>query len=141
MKGRDNIACHPCCSMIYVGGRFGCILLDREARFAIAVMDGGYISRKTLCGEVLKEYSEDRHGPIGLGWYCTGLDTPDLAGYHAGSNGHPRAFIAIKPHSRNVVALTGLNRSEKGAHDFGKLTIDLMAIVENRSTPEGQSTD
>jgi len=85
------------------------------------------------------QYSEDSHGLIGLGWYCKGLGTSDLAGYHAGSNGRPRAFPAIKPYKKNVVALTGLNRSEQGEHDFGKLTIDLMAMIEDRYVDESNS--
>jgi CubicO group peptidase (beta-lactamase class C family) len=110
--------------------------IKEMADFAIAVMDGEYISTQMLREEVLKQYAEDRHGPIGLGWYCRGFDTSDLAGYHAGSNGRPRAFLAIKPGKKNGVALTGLNRSEKGAHDFGSLTIDLMAIIEERYVGE-----
>lgn len=106
--------------------------IEDMARFANAVMEGRYISEDMLYQEVLKQYAEDRHGPIGLGWYCSGMDTLDVAGYHAGSNGRPRAFLAIKPRKKNAVALLGLNRSEKGAHDFGKLTIDLMAIIEGR---------
>jgi len=106
--------------------------IDNMARFAIGVMDGQYIPTDMLNDEVLKQYAKDQHGPIGLGWYCTNLGTPDLAGYHAGSNGRPRAFLAIKPHRKNAVALTGLNRSEKNTHDCGKLTIDLMAIIEER---------
>lgn len=106
--------------------------IEDMAHFALAVMDGRYISTDMLYQEVLKQYAEDRHGTIGLGWYCTGAGTLDVAGYHAGSNGRPRAFLAIKPHKKNAVALTGLNRSEKGAHDFGELTIDLMAMIENR---------
>jgi CubicO group peptidase (beta-lactamase class C family) len=113
--------------------------IEDMARFAIAVMDGRYISQEMLHEEVLKRYSEDSQGLIGLGWYCNGLGTSDLAGYHAGSNGRPRAFLAIKPYKKNAVALTGLNRSEKGAHDFGNLTIDLMAIIEDRYSDESDS--
>jgi CubicO group peptidase (beta-lactamase class C family) len=105
--------------------------IEDMARFAIGVMDGQYISTDMLCNEVLKQYAKDQYGTIGLGWYCTNLDTPDLAGYHAGSNGRPRAFLAIKPQSKNAIALTGLNRSKKNAQEFGALTIDLMAIIEN----------
>lgn len=106
--------------------------IEDMARFAIAVMDGKYISTDLLCNEVLKQYAKDQYGTIGLGWYYTNLDTPDLAGYHAGSNGRPRAFLAIKPNNKNAIALTGLNRSKKNTQEFGKLTIDLMAIIENR---------
>jgi CubicO group peptidase (beta-lactamase class C family) len=110
--------------------------IEDMARFANAVMEGRYISKDILYQEVLRQYAEDRHGPIGLGWYCTGVDTLDVAGYHAGSNGRPRAFLVIKPRKKNAVALLGLNRSEKGTHDFGQLTIDLMAIIEGRQTDQ-----
>lgn len=108
--------------------------IEDMARFAIRVMEGKYIDNDTLCNEILKEYAKNRFGSIGLGWYCTNLDSNDLAGYHAGSNGRPRAFLAIKPYKKNAVALTGLNRSEKNPQVFAELTIDLMAIIENRST-------
>jgi CubicO group peptidase (beta-lactamase class C family) len=106
--------------------------IEDMARFSIAVMNGRYISSDFLYDEVLKKYAEDRHGSIGMGWYCTGFDTNDLAGYHAGSNGRPRAFLAIKPYKKNVIAVTGLNRSAKNSQDFGQLTKDLMAVIENR---------
>jgi hypothetical protein len=95
-------------------------------------MDGRYIPTKMLRNEVLRQCTSDRDGAIGLGWYCTGMNAGELAGYHAGSNGKPRAFLAIKPHKKNAIALTGLNRAEKNPHDFGQLTIDLMAILEHR---------
>jgi CubicO group peptidase (beta-lactamase class C family) len=112
--------------------------IEDMARFAIAVMDGQYVSTDMLCNEVLKQYAKDQYGVIGLGWYCTNLDAPELAGYHAGSNGRPRAFLAIIPHKKNAIALTGLNRSKKNAQEFGELTIDLMAIIENRYTDDPQ---
>jgi CubicO group peptidase (beta-lactamase class C family) len=112
--------------------------IEDIARFAIAVMDGQYVSTDMLCNDVLKQYAKDQYGAIGLGWYCTNLDAPDVAGYHAGSNGRPRAFLAIKPHNKNAIALTGLNRSKKNRQEFGELAIDLMAIIENRYTDEPQ---
>ena len=108
--------------------------IEDMARFSIAVMEGKYISSDFLCNEVLKEHAKDRHGSIGLGWYCTGFNTHNLAGYHAGSNGRPRAFLAIKPYKHNAIAITGLNRSSKNAQDFGPLIKDLMAIIENRAS-------
>ena len=106
--------------------------IEDMAHFSIAVMNGKYISSDLLYNEVLTKHAEDRYGSIGLGWYCTGFNTDNLAGYHAGSNGRPRAFLAIKPYKKNAIALTGLNRSEKNAQDFGQLTKDLMAIIEKR---------
>jgi CubicO group peptidase (beta-lactamase class C family) len=100
------------------------------ARFAIGVMDGTYVSQETPREFVYKQYAKDEYGSICLGWYCTNLGSEELAIYHAGSNGRPRAFLAIKPHLGFAVAITGLNHSENGLHDFGNLTIELMDVLE-----------
>jgi hypothetical protein len=34
----------------------------------------------------------------------------------------------------STIAITGLNRSASNSQDFGQLTIDLMAIIENRDS-------
>jgi CubicO group peptidase (beta-lactamase class C family) len=115
--------------------------IEDMARFAMAVMDGQYIPTEMLENEVLEQYATDQYGAIGLGWYCTSLDTPDVAGYHAGSNGRPRAFLAIKPHRKNAIALTGLSRSKENVQDFWRLTIDLMAIIENRYAGDSDNKD
>jgi CubicO group peptidase (beta-lactamase class C family) len=100
------------------------------ARFAIGVMDGTYVSGETLSELVYRKYAQDETGDICLGWYCTNLRSDELALYHAGSNGRPRAFLAIKPTLGLAVAITGLNHSEGGQHDFGSLTIELMAALK-----------
>jgi CubicO group peptidase (beta-lactamase class C family) len=115
--------------------------IEDMSRFGIGVMEGKYFDNDILCNQVLKEYSKNRFGSIGLGWYCTNLDSEDLAGYHAGSNGRPRAFLAIKPYKKNAVALTGLCRSDKNPQVFSELTIDLMAIIENRDTDKPKVED
>jgi hypothetical protein len=102
------------------------------AKFAIGVMRGKYISIEILVDQVLKEYARTGNEIIGLGWYCLNVNQENVAGYHAGSNGRPRAFLATKPNQGSAVALTGRNKSTQGAHDFSALTIDLMAILENR---------
>jgi CubicO group peptidase (beta-lactamase class C family) len=101
------------------------------ARFAIGVMDGTYVSEETLRELVYRKYAQDESGDICLGWYCTNLGSDELALYHAGSNGRPRAFLAIKPYLGFSVAITGLNHSEDGQHDFGNLTIELMAALKD----------
>ena len=106
--------------------------IEDMAKFAIGVMNGTYVSKEILVNQVLKEYSRTGNEIIGIGWYCLNVNQENVAGYHAGSNGQPRAFLAIKPNQGNAVALTGKNKSEQGAHDLGALTIDLMAILENR---------
>ena len=52
----------------------------------------------------------------------------------------PRAFLVVKPHKKNAMALTGLNRSEKNPQQFAQLTIDLMAIIEKSDTDSTQNT-
>jgi len=105
--------------------------IDDMARFAIGVMKGQYYGTEVLFNEVLIRYADEQYGVVGLGWYVLNLDNPEnLAGYHAGSNGRPRAFLAIKPRQQNVVCITGLNKSSDGAHDFGNLAIDLMNTLE-----------
>ena len=110
------------------GGRVYSTIEDM-ARFAIGATDETYVTNELLYGTALKHYAEDASGEICLGWYGTNLDNDDLAAYHAGSNGRPRAFIAVKPIRKMAVALTGRNRSEQGSHDFGQLTIELMEIL------------
>lgn len=107
--------------------------IDDMALFGIGVMNGQYFSTDLLYDQVFKRYAEDSGETIGLGWYLLNLDDPDnLAAYHAGSNGRPRAFLAIRPKTQHAVAITGMNRSSDGAHDFGALTIELMGIIRNR---------
>lgn len=111
-------------------GQVGSTIGDM-ARFGQGVMAGTYISTNLLCEEVLKKHGKDRYGAIGLGWYCARSGEPDVSGYHAGSNGRPRAFLAIKPSRQAAVALMGLSHSEDGPHDFGQLAVDLMALLED----------
>ncbi len=107
--------------------------IDNMALFAIGVMNGQYVATDLLYDQVFKRYAEDSGETIGLGWYLLNLDDPDnLAAYHAGSNGRPRAFLAIRPNTQHAVAITGMNRSSEGAHDFSALTIELMGIIRNR---------
>jgi CubicO group peptidase (beta-lactamase class C family) len=101
------------------------------ARFAIGVMDGTYVSEDTLQELVYKKYAQDESGDICLGWYCTNLGSDELTIYHAGSNGRPRAFLAIEPYQGFAVAITGLNHWENSEHDFGDLAIELMAALKD----------
>jgi CubicO group peptidase (beta-lactamase class C family) len=100
------------------------------ARFAIGVMDGTYVTEEILQKLVYMRYARDESGDICLGWYCTNLGSAELTIYHAGSNGRPRAFLAIKPYQRFAVAITGLNHLETNEHDFGDLVSELMDALK-----------
>lgn len=104
--------------------------IEDMARFAIGVMDGTYVSKEMLEEMVYMQYARDEYGDICLGWYCTNLGSEELTIYHAGSNGRPRAFLAIEPYQGLAVAITGLNHWENSEHDFGDLTMELMAALK-----------
>jgi CubicO group peptidase (beta-lactamase class C family) len=112
------------------GGRVWSTIEDM-GRFAIGIINNTYYSEQTLQTEVLQVYGSDSDEEIGLGWYLSQVDPDDPAIYHAGSNGVPRAFLAVKPNSGHAVCLTGRNRSGGGADDFGALAIELMEIAVN----------
>jgi CubicO group peptidase (beta-lactamase class C family) len=99
--------------------------IDDMAKFALGVMDGSYVSNDFLNNEVFVSHGSDRFGEMGLGWYVLRPGSDYVAVYHAGSNGKPRAFIAIRPYDNSAIVLTGRNKHQKGPQDFGELTIGL----------------
>jgi CubicO group peptidase (beta-lactamase class C family) len=107
--------------------------IEDMARFAVGIMNEKYYPKDILLTQILTEYARVNNEIIGLGWYVTNPNQLNVAGYHAGSNGKPKAFLAIKPNQGNAIALTGLNNSSRSANDFGSLTMDLMAILEGRN--------
>jgi len=112
------------------GGRVYSTIEDM-ARFAIGVSDFTYLSEDTLWNEVVPVQGYDGDEYIGTGWFVTQPADCDVAIYHAGSNGKPRAFLAIKPFVGRAVCIAGMNRTEDGADDFGALAIELMAILNS----------
>jgi CubicO group peptidase (beta-lactamase class C family) len=110
------------------GGRVWSTIEDM-ARFAIGISEYAYFSEDLLRDEVLHVYGSDTSGEIGLGWYVADPEACVAALYHAGSNGRPRAFIAVKPFQDDAVCIAGRARRADGPHDFGQLAIDLMELV------------
>ena len=106
------------------------ILSDIEdfANFARASMDGTYYPRDFLIETVLQPYSESPNGTIGLGWFVLEHEGRML-GYHAGSNGKPRAFILIDPENQSAIVLLGRNYEEKAKTDLHILALDVLNIV------------
>lgn len=105
--------------------------IEDMAWFAIGVMDGAYVSKETLQELAYRQYAQDEYGDICLGWYCTNLGSEELTIFHAGSNGRPRAFLAIEPYQGFAVAITGLNHRENSEHDFGDLATELMDALKD----------
>jgi CubicO group peptidase (beta-lactamase class C family) len=105
--------------------------IEDIARFALGVMNDKYFPRDILQTNILNEHARINDEIIGLGWFVANPNQSNVAGYHAGSNGKPRAFLAIRPNQENAIALLGRNKLSNGAHDFGLLTIELMGILES----------
>lgn len=112
--------------------------IEDMAKFAIGIMDESYVSRELLDELMFKHYADEAYGSLCLGWYCAYLDTEEFAIYHNGSNGRPRAFLAIKPEMGYAVAITGLSYSEDSAQDFPDLAIDLMGVLKGTYERAGE---
>lgn len=110
------------------GGRIWSTIGDM-ARFAVGIIDGVYFPESWLYEEVIREYQSDASGAIGLGWYVANTGSPNAAIYHAGSNGRPRAFIAIRPATGYAVCLMGRHSDRDGDADFYDLTVELMNLI------------
>jgi len=92
-------------------------------------MNGAYQSDEYLRNEILAAYGSDGSGTIGLGWYVSNPGLDNAALYHAGSNGAPRAFLAVQPFTGRAVCIAGRNRDRNGVDDFGALAVELMQVI------------
>jgi CubicO group peptidase (beta-lactamase class C family) len=107
------------------GGLVSSTITDM-ALFANGVMDDAYVSDSLKMNLQWTPVARDQIGDIGMGWYLTNYKTDSLAVFHAGSNGKPRAFIALRPEQHIGVVLLGKNHSAQGSQRFYELARDLM---------------
>jgi len=96
------------------------------ALFASGILDDVYVTRALKMDLQWVPHTSDQIADIGLGWYLTNLGTDSLAVFHAGSNGKPRAFIALRPDQHLGVVLLGKNHSSQGSQRFYELASELM---------------
>ena len=96
------------------------------ALFANAVLNDQYVSAHMKMNLQWAPYAQDQIADIGLGWYLNNHGTDSLAVFHAGSNGKPRAFIALRPEQDVGVVLMGKNRSSQGSQQFYELARSLI---------------
>ena len=96
------------------------------ALFANAILNDQYVSARMKMNLQWAPYTQDQIADIGLGWYLNNLGTDSLAVFHAGSNGKPRAFIALRPEQDLGVVLMGKNRSSHGSQQFYELARNLI---------------
>lgn len=99
------------------------------ARFAAGVMTHAYVSEAKF-GEILAAGGiTNRHGLVCLGWYYRDLGTPDLALFHTGSNGRPRAYLRLLPDRGSAVAITALAKSGRAVFDLEPLALALLDLL------------
>ena len=96
------------------------------ALFAEAIMDNVFVSDTLQYGIQWVPEARDQGGELSLGWYITNYPTDSIAVYHAGSNGAPRAFIALRPMQSTGVVLMGRRISSDGSQLFYELARELM---------------
>ena len=101
--------------------------------FAGGVMNSAYVKDSLLYQLAWKPPASDPAGNMGLGWYLYKQGTDDLAVYHAGSNGKPRAFLVVKPYKKMAVVLLGKQHRADGQQHFQELAsriVDLLLKFE-----------
>jgi CubicO group peptidase (beta-lactamase class C family) len=106
--------------------------------FASGVLDDTYVSDSLKLNVQWVPTSEDPPGEIGLGWYLTNYGTDSLAVYHAGSNGRPRAFIALRPEQHLGVVILGKQYSSDGDQMFYLLARDLIQKLRMFEKPRSK---
>ncbi len=98
--------------------------------FACGIIQNTYLEDTTQVNIAWKPYGNDNVGAIGLGFYVNNYQTDSLAVYHAGSNGAPRAFMAIRPRQKIAVVLMGKHHDSDGPQFFYALSYDLIHFLD-----------
>jgi len=106
------------------------------ARFACGVMNGTYVSDSLMVHRAWVPLGSDASGEMGLGWYVARPGTSDMAVYHAGSNGKPRAFLVLKPMKGTGVALLGKRVTSDGSQLFPELASRIVSHLEQSGLSE-----
>lgn len=101
------------------------------ALFANGILENVYVSDSLKMDLQWVPVTNDHIADIGLGWYLTNYGTDSLAVFHAGSNGKPRAFIALRPEQHVGVVLMGKNHSSQGSQRFYELARELILKLKH----------
>ena len=99
------------------------------ARFAKGMLDNTYVSDSIKFHQL---WALRASHEIGLGWYLGYIGTDQLTVYHAGNNGFPRAFIALRPYHDLGVVLMWKHQSADGDQRFYQLSRELLTHLEDR---------
>jgi CubicO group peptidase (beta-lactamase class C family) len=104
--------------------------ISEMALFAEGVLGHCYVSDSLKFNLQWVPQGEDQAGELGLGWYIYHYGQENMAVYHAGSNGTPRAFITLRPRQHLGVVLLGKRNSSDGSQLFYDLARDLVQLLE-----------
>jgi CubicO group peptidase (beta-lactamase class C family) len=119
----------PSCLFEAPGGLVKSTISDM-ALFARGILENVYVSDNLKMDLQWVPVTNDHIADIGLGWYLTNYGTDSLEVFHAGSNGKPRAFIALRPEQHIGVVLMGKNHSAQGSQRFYELAWDLIGKLK-----------
>jgi len=126
--GAPSISC-PLPFFEAPGGLIQSTITDM-ALFASGVINGVLVDDSLLYEHAWVPLGSDQHGEMGLGWYLTHPGTEELGVYHAGSNGKPRAFIALKPHKRLGVVIMGKSGEADGQAFLPEIARRMILLLD-----------
>jgi CubicO group peptidase (beta-lactamase class C family) len=125
--GAPSISC-PLPFFEAPGGLIHSTITDM-ALFASALLNGVFVDDSLLYDCAWIPLGSDNSGDMGLGWYITNQGTEELAVYHAGSNGNPRAFIVLKPHKKMGVVMLGKSNAAEGQAYFPDVARKIILLL------------
>ena len=106
------------------------------ALFASGILNGVFVGDSLLYDLAWIPLGSDGYGQMGLGWYITNPDSSELGVYHAGSNGKPRAFIAMKPYHHMAVVMMGKSEEADGPAYLPEITRRLILLLDQLAVEE-----
>jgi CubicO group peptidase (beta-lactamase class C family) len=101
------------------------------ALFASGVINGSYVPDSLMFNLAWVPIAIDPVGMMGMGWYIENHNSEELAVYHAGSNGKPRAFLMMKPHQKLGVVIMGKNESSDGKQQLPVLAREIVDALDH----------
>ena len=126
--GGDSFWSYPLVQTTPGAGVFSTV--EDMALFVRGTMNGTYYSKDFLRDTVLVPFAQTSSGSVGLGWFVLQHDDRYF-GYHAGSNGKPRAFVLFDPKNENAVVLMGRTKKEDTPTDLHILALDLLMLISD----------
>lgn len=100
--------------------------VEDMAKFSIGVMNCAYVPADLFYNEMIQYHN----GPTGIGWGIQNLDSEDLVVFHGGSNGHPQAYLSIKPKKKLSVCILAQAR-DRYSFELDQVAERLMEFLDH----------